>query len=105
MGQCTWGAKVLAPWAGHYWGNGGQWTASAAAAGFKTGTVPKVGAIACWTDGGYGHVAVVTDVQSVNSIKSLNLTTWATKQLVTTVDGSTLQLHLSTVSYIYPPGS
>ena len=45
-------------------GNGGQWAASAAAAGFRTGSQPQVGAIACWNDGGYGHVAVVTAVQS-----------------------------------------
>ena len=25
VGECTWGAKTLAPWAGDYWGNGGQW--------------------------------------------------------------------------------
>lgn len=69
VGECTWGAKVLAPWAGDYWGNGGQWAASAAAAGFRTGSQPQVGAIACWNDGGYGHVAVVTAVQSTTSIQ------------------------------------
>ena len=69
VGQCTWGAKTLAPWAGDYWGNGGQWAASAAAAGFRTGSQPQVGAIACWNDGGYGHVAVVTAVQSANNIQ------------------------------------
>ena len=69
VGECTWGAKVLAPWAGNFWGNGGQWAASAAAAGFRTGSQPQVGAIACWNDGGYGHVAVVTAVQSTTSIQ------------------------------------
>ena len=69
VGQCTWGVKTLAPWAGNYWGNGGQWAASAAAAGFRVGSQPQVGAIACWTDGGYGHVAVVTAVQSSTSIQ------------------------------------
>lgn len=69
VGECTWGAKVLAPWAGDYWGNGAQWAASAAAAGFRTGSQPQVGAIACWNDGGYGHVAVVTAVQSTTSIQ------------------------------------
>lgn len=69
VGECTWGAKTLAPWAGDYWGNGGQWAASAAAAGFRTGFQPQVGAIACWNDGGYGHVAVVTAVQSTTSIQ------------------------------------
>ena len=69
VGECTWGAKTLAPWAGDYWGNGGQWAASAAAAGFRTGSQPQVGAIACWNDGGYGHVAVVTAVSSSTSIQ------------------------------------
>ena len=69
VGECTWGAKTLAPWAGDYWGNGGQWAASAAVAGFRTGSQPQVGAIACWNDGGYGHVAVVTAVQSTTSIQ------------------------------------
>ena len=69
VGQCTWGAKTLAPWAGDYWGNGGQWATSAAAAGFRTGSTPQVGAIASWDDGGYGHVAVVTAVESSTRIQ------------------------------------
>ena len=69
VGHCTWGAKTLAPWAGDYWGNGGQWAASAAAAGFRTGSTPQVGAIASWDDGGYGHVAVVTAVESSTRIQ------------------------------------
>ena len=68
-GECTWGAKTLAPWAGDYWGNGAQWATSAAAAGFSTGSTPQVGAIACWNDGGYGHVAVVTAVSSSTRIQ------------------------------------
>ena len=69
VGECTWGVKTLAPWAGDYWGNGAQWATSAAAAGFRTGSTPQVGAIACWNDGGYGHVAVVTAVSSSTSIQ------------------------------------
>ena len=69
MGECTWGAKTLAPWAGDYWGNGAQWATSAASAGFRTGSTPQVGAIACWNDGGYGHVAVVTAVESNTRIQ------------------------------------
>ena len=68
-GECTWGAKTLAPWAGDYWGNGAQWATSAAAAGFRTGSTPQVGAIACSNDGGYGHVAVVTAVSSSTRIQ------------------------------------
>ena len=69
VGECTWGVKTLAPWAGDYWGNGAQWATSAAAAGFRTGSTPQVGAIACWNDGGYGHVAVVTAVESTTRIQ------------------------------------
>lgn len=69
VGQCTWGAKSLAPWVGNYWGNGGQWAASAAAEGFAVGNTPVVGAVAVWTGGGYGHVAVVTAVESASRIR------------------------------------
>ncbi|MCK1228755.1 peptidoglycan hydrolase PcsB [Streptococcus uberis] len=69
VGQCTWGVKSLAPWVGNNWGNGGQWAASAAAAGFSVGTTPVVGAVAVWTGGGYGHVAYVTAVESSTRIR------------------------------------
>lgn len=62
VGECTWGVKQIAPWVGNYWGNGGQWLGSAAAAGFRTGSTPQVGAVAVWTNSYYGHVAVVTAV-------------------------------------------
>ncbi|EHI69286.1 peptidoglycan hydrolase PcsB [Streptococcus ictaluri] len=69
VGQCTWGAKSLAPWAGNNWGNGGQWAYSAQAAGFSVASTPMAGAIAVWNDGGYGHVAVVVEVQSASNIR------------------------------------
>lgn len=71
IGQCTWGAKSLAPWVGNYWGNANQWIASAQAAGFAVGTVPVAGAVAVWpNDGwGYGHVAYVTAVESATNIQ------------------------------------
>lgn len=62
VGQCTWGAKQSAGWVGNYWGNANQWLYSASAAGFRTGSTPQVGAVAVWTAGAYGHVAVVTAV-------------------------------------------
>lgn len=102
IGQCTWGVKTLAPWAGNYWGNGGQWAASAAAAGFRVGSQPQVGAIACWTDGGYGHVAVVTAVQSSTSIQ-VSEANYLGQQSIGNYRGwfdpTTAQ---GTVSYIYP---
>lgn len=73
-GECTWGTKEAAPWAGNWWGNAGQWGASARRAGFKTGKTPKVGAIAVWSGAngygwGYGHVAVVTAVENSSKIR------------------------------------
>lgn len=62
VGQCTWGAKEATGWVGNNWGNANQWLYSAAAAGFSTGSTPAVGAVAVWTAGAYGHVAVVTAV-------------------------------------------
>ncbi|MGT2924008.1 GBS Bsp-like repeat-containing protein [Streptococcus caviae] len=69
VGQCTWGVKELAPWAPNWLGNGGQWAASARAKGFRTGNEARVGAIACWDDGGYGHVAYVTHVENDHRIQ------------------------------------
>ncbi len=69
IGQCTWGVKSLAPWVGNYWGNGGQWAASAAAAGYTVSSTPVVGSVAVWTGGGYGHVAYVTSVESSTRIQ------------------------------------
>lgn len=71
IGQCTWGAKSLAPWVGNYWGNANQWGASAAAAGHSIGYVPVAGAVAVWPNdgGGYGHVAYVTSVESNTRIQ------------------------------------
>ena len=97
VGECTWGAKVLAPWAGDYWGNGGQWAASAAAAGFRTGSVPQVGAIAVW-QGGYGHVAVVYQV-SGNQI-AVKESNYAGKRYIADHRGGLFDP--GAVTYIYP---
>lgn len=76
-GQCTWYVKQVAPWAGNNWGNGNQWGASAAAAGFTVNHTPSVGSIVSFAggqmvgnwaaDGSYGHVAYVVAVHG-NSI-------------------------------------
>ena len=102
-GQCTWGAKALAPWAGNYWGNGGDWAASARRAGFKTGTTPQVGAIICWTDGGYGHVGVVTHVASNTRIQ-IQEANYAGKQYIGNFRGwfNPHAAGQGAVSYIYP---
>ena len=59
-GQCVW--YVATRRAVPMWGNANQWLANARAAGWATGNVPRVGAIA-WTGQGYaGHVAIVEAV-------------------------------------------
>lgn len=70
-GQCTWGAKNLAPWAGNYWGNATQWPASARANGFRVGTVPVAGAIMIFHNGYYGHAAFVKEVRADGYIQIL----------------------------------
>lgn len=69
VGQCTWGAKAVASWASNSWGNGGQWALNASREGFLIGTTPVPGALASWDDGGYGHVAYVTAVESTTKIR------------------------------------
>ena len=97
-GECTWGAKTLAPWAGDYLGNGAQWATSAAAAGFRTGSTPQVGAIICWNDGGYGHVAVVTAVESVSRIQ-VSESNYAGNRTIGNYRG---WFNPGSVTYIYP---
>ena len=106
VGQCTWGAKALAPWAHNYWGNAGGWIYSAQAAGFRTGSTPMVGAIAVWSGGYYGHVAVVTDVQSATSIKVME-SNYGGNQYIADFRGwfNPQATSEGYVQYIYPPGA
>ena len=69
VGECTWGVKSQLSWVGPIWGNANQWVASARAEGFSVGTTPQVGAVAVWVGGAYGHVAVVTAVESSTNIQ------------------------------------
>ena len=69
VGECTWGVKAQLSWVGPYWGNANQWVASARAEGFSVGTTPQVGAVAVWVGGAYGHVALVTAVESSTNIQ------------------------------------
>lgn len=103
VGQCTWGAKALAPWAGNYWGNGGQWAVSARRAGFRTGSRPEVGAIACWDDGGYGHVGVVTHVESNTRIQ-IQESNYLGKQYISNFRGwfDPTASYWGRLTYIYP---
>lgn len=100
VGQCTWGAKALAPWVHNYWGNANQWPYSARAAGYSVGTQPRVGAVICWPyEGwGYGHVAVVTAV-SGNQIQ-VKESNWGGNQYISNFRGWFTPD--SSVVYIYP---
>lgn len=99
VGQCTWGVKVVAPWAGSFWGNADQWPASAAAAGFKTGTTPKVGAIISWSG---CHVAYVTNVREDGMIQVVEAN-YAGNQSIANYRGWFNPIGIQgTVTYIYP---
>ena len=106
VGQCTWGAKSLAPWAGNNWGNAKDWIASAQAAGHSVGTTPVAGAIAVWPKdgGGYGHVAYVTSASGVNSIQVME-SNYAGNMSISNYRGTfdpTSSAHGGSVFYIYP---
>ncbi|MCS8612682.1 CHAP domain-containing protein [Streptococcus thermophilus] len=106
VGQCTWGAKSLAPWAGNNWGNAKDWIANAQAAGHSVGTTPVAGAIAVWPHdgGGYGHVAYVTSASGVNSIQVME-SNYAGNMLIGNYRGTfdpTSSAHGGSVYYIYP---
>ena len=106
VGQCTWGAKSLAPWAGNNWGNAKDWIASAQAAGHSVGRTPVAGAIAVWPNdgGGYGHVAYVTSASGVNSIQVME-SNYAGNMLIGNYRGTfdpTSSAHGGSVFYIYP---
>ncbi|MDA5539829.1 CHAP domain-containing protein [Streptococcus thermophilus] len=106
VGQCTWGAKTMAPWVGNYWGNAKDWIASAQAAGHSVGTTPVAGAIAVWPNdgGGYGHVAYVTSASGANSIQVME-SNYAGNMLIGNYRGTfdpTSSAHGGSVYYIYP---
>ncbi len=61
-GQCTWyvaGRRQIP----HGWGNARTWLPRARAAGWSTGIVPAVGAVAWTASGYYGHVALVEAIE------------------------------------------
>ncbi|MDA5541482.1 CHAP domain-containing protein [Streptococcus thermophilus] len=106
VGQCTWGAKTMAPWVGNYWGNAKDWIDSAQAAGHSVGTTPVAGAIAVWPNegGGYGHVAYVTSVSDEHAIQVME-SNYAGNMLIDNYRGTfdpTSAACGGSVYYIYP---
>lgn len=58
------------------WNGAGQWYGYNKSGGYyKYGSTPKVGAIACWTYSGGGHVAVVEKIES-NGTMTLSNSEW-----------------------------
>ncbi len=70
-GYCTYyvASQRPIPWRG----NAGTWLSGARAAGFATGSVPKVGAIVVTSESAWGHVGMVTGVsESEVTITEMN---------------------------------
>jgi len=63
-GYCTWYVKNMRSDLPNQLGNGGSWSANAAAQGFATGSKPRVGAVAEQA----GHVAYVTGVNKNGTV-------------------------------------
>ena len=104
VGQCTWGVKEVAPWVSNWWGNGGDWAGSAASQGYAVGSTPVTGSIVCWTDGGYGHVGYVTQVDQDGQIQILE-SNYNNQQQINNYRGWFDPQNSTTpgsVSYIYP---
>lgn len=101
-GQCTWGVKEVAPWVGNQWGNGADWAQSAGNAGYYVSSTPAAGAVASWDDGGYGHVAYVTNVDEPTGMVQVLEANYAGNQAINNYRGwfdpTTCQ---GQVSYIY----
>ncbi|HSX01696.1 MAG TPA: CHAP domain-containing protein [Candidatus Saccharimonadia bacterium] len=75
-GQCTWYVATRRPIPTN-WGNARNWLSHAQAAGWGTGSAPAVAAIAWTSEGYYGHVALVEDVDAENGqvlISEMNYT-------------------------------
>ena len=87
-GYCTWYVKTMRPDIGGYWGDASAWPSSARAAGYSTGTVPAVGAIAVSYESSWGHVAYVTGVNGNSvTVSEMNVQGWGVISTRTTSAG------------------
>lgn len=71
FGNCTWYVyerrAAMGMSVGSFWGNGGSWAYSGAAAGYRVDNIPEYGAVLVQS-GSPGHVAVVESVAADGSI-------------------------------------
>lgn len=51
-----------------HWGNANNWISAAQSLGITVNQTPATGAIACWNNGDYGHVAWVSEVYSDGTV-------------------------------------
>lgn len=107
-GQCTWYVASTLSWVPAGLGNAYQWWNNAKEHNLPTGQQPLAGAVAVWNttlpgSGGYGHVAVVTSVQSGSfAVSEMNYLGGPG-----VVDTRTVQdnSNKSFSGFIYPPGT
>jgi surface antigen/peptidoglycan hydrolase CwlO-like protein len=70
--QCvSYAAWRVGQYTGHfpmYWGNANQWPASAQAAGYTTGTTPRIDSVGIISAGAYGHVVWIEAVNNDGTV-------------------------------------
>ncbi|MCE5097065.1 CHAP domain-containing protein [Staphylococcus devriesei] len=68
-GQCTYYVYEKAGNIGNTWGNANNWATAAAQDGYSVSNSPKAGAVMQTSQGAYGHVAYVENVNSDGSVE------------------------------------
>ena len=109
--QCTWWAAMRRNQIGKpvdaHMGNGAQWNDTAARLGYKVSNNPKPGDVMCFeggvlgSDGYYGHVAVVEQVNSDGSILISQSGTGWMAVVAQTISAAQLKANAAGVSFIH----
>lgn len=109
--QCTWWAAMRRNQIGKpvdaHMGNGAQWNDTAARLGYKVSNSPKPGDVMCFeggvlgSDGYYGHVAVVEQVNSDGSILISQSGTGWMSVVTQTISAAQLKANAAGVSFIH----
>ncbi|MBI5973027.1 CHAP domain-containing protein [Staphylococcus caledonicus] len=68
-GQCTYYVYGKVGSIGNTWGNANNWANAAAQAGYSVNNTPKAGAVMQTSQGAYGHVAYVENVNNDGSVE------------------------------------